>query len=172
MTNQIQQDFRLSPYWVDGMNIPSFDWEKFQNQIDSLNENLYTLLTSNEAVILIKGFVSQYNFSLMQGSEIARVLRDTILSNIFIGDMPLEISKRLNIDLGVATGIANQIVSQIFAPALDDIKKLQAVKFPGRVGQPQQTQQPTPQPLSVPRQFQGANLPETGGNIIDLRNQK
>jgi len=169
MTTSVQQGFQLSPYWVDGLGVPSFDWKKYQDKIDIMPESLYNVLISDNAPALIESIIQNYSLSLVQGSDIARVARDVVLADVYIGDMPSEISKRLGIDQNTGREIANQIVSQIFTPAIEDIKKMQAAKFPNRVAQRQAipTQQPT-----APRPIPGADLPETGGNIIDLRNQK
>ncbi len=178
MPNQ-QQDFKLSPYWVDGINALNFDWGKFQDKIDSISDDLFNLLvdeTTSEFINKVGQTYAQINPRI---ADLSRIIRDTILADIYIGDLPSEISNRLGVDPNTGREIANQIVSQLFTPTLDDIKKLQAAKFPGRINQ----QPPTPQqsvpmptdrpPVPLPPQHKiiGEDLPETGGNIIDLRNQ-
>ena len=116
----------------------------------------------------------------MQGQDVARLVRDIAIGDVFIGDMPTEISKRLGIDPATAREIANQIVAQLFTPALEDIKKVQAAKFPGRLPAKQQEQgigsrvQGTNAQTHQQHQnhYQREELPESRGNIIDLRNQK
>lgn len=166
--NNIQQLFNLHPYFVDSSKTPGFNWEKFQDKIDALPDSLYDILVDEKTSDFIKLLTQKYIQLSVQGPDLARLIRDVVIGDIFFGDIPSEISKKLGIDSGIAREIANLIVSQLFAPVLDDIKKVQATKFPGRVSQPQP---PTPQ-QNIPRPVPGADLPETGGNIIDLRNQK
>ncbi len=166
MATSAQQGFLLSPYWVDGLGTPSFDWEKYQDKIDILSGNLYDTLVSGDTLVLIESIVKKYSLSPTQGSDVARCVRDVILTDIYIGDMPAQISSKLGVDQNVAVEIARAIVSQLFAPVIDEIKKLQLQKFGKLPGSS------TPQQPSAQRPVLGADLPETGGNIIDLRNQK
>jgi hypothetical protein len=89
------------------------------------------------------------------------------MAEIFIGDMPTQISSKLGIDQGAALEIARAIVSRLFAPAIDDIKRLQLQKFGKLPGSSAQQTSQTKAPQPVP----GEDLPETGGNIIDLRSK-
>jgi hypothetical protein len=165
MATSAQQDFLLSPYWVDGLGTSGFDWEKFQDKIDALSENLYNLLIDEATSTFIKMLTQKYAQLSIQGSDIARIIRDVILTDVYIGDMPAQISSKLGIDQNTALEMARAIVSQLFAPVIDDIKKLQLQKF-GKLPSSSQ-QQPT-----IPQKVPGEELPETGGNIIDLRGQK
>ena len=169
MATSAQQDFLLSPYWVDGLGTPGFDWERFQDKIDALSENLYNLLIDEATSDFIKTLAQKYPQLGVQGPDVARIIRDVILADVYIGDMPAQISSKLGIDQNMATEIARAIVSQLFAPVIDDIKKLQLQKF-GKLPGPSAPQQP--QQARPPQHIAGEELPETGGNIIDLRGQK
>jgi len=159
----IQQSLVFSPYWVD-LSTSGFDWEKFQDKIDALPEVLYNLLTDEKTSNFIKTLTQKYAPLSARGADIARIIRDVVLTDIYIGDMPAQISSKLGVDQNTATEIARTIVSQLFAPVIDDIKKIQLQKF-GRLPGSGAAQSSTPRPIP------GADLPETGGNIIDLRNK-
>lgn len=174
-TKQLPEYFRLSPYYVDNIDTPGFDWERFQDKIDSISENLYGVLTDEASLNFIKSGLQRYGLSFVQGQEIARIIRDVVIGDIFIGDMPAELAGRLGVDQNTAREMANLIISQLFQPVLEEIKKVQTAKFPERVAQRQMTPAPTGLPAQTggqPRPIPGADLPETGGNIIDLRNQR
>ena len=195
MDTATQKYFQFSPYRVDGMKVPGFNWEKFQDKIDTLPDNLYSVLVDENTINFIKSLTQKYIQLSVQGPDVARIIRDIVIGDVFIGDMPQEIARRLGIDPALAREIANQIVSQLFQPVLVDIKRVQAARFPNRIAQkvfgpssppqgpPSVTQHPaanSPQPrvtpppprqTSTPMQhnYQGEGLPESGGNVIDLR---
>lgn len=165
MTINMQRDFDFIPYFVDNSKTPGFNWEKFQDKIDALSENLYNLLIDEAGSDFIKTLIQKYPQLDTRGSDIARIIRDVVLADIYIGDMPAQISSKLGVDQSAATEIARAVVSQLFAPVIEDIKKLQLQKFGKLPGSS------TPQQPNAPRPVPGADLPETGGNIIDLRNK-
>ncbi len=162
---QLQEFLDLSPYYVDNSKTPGFDWERFQDKIEIISEVLFALLVTEETSEFIKSLTQKYVQLSVQGPDIARIIRDVVLADVYIGDMPAQISSKLGVEQNTALEISRAIVSQLFAPVIDDIKKLQLQKF-GKLPGPS-----TPQQSSAPRPVPGADLPETGGNIIDLRNK-
>ncbi len=172
----IKKYMRFSPYFVtDSLPLNDLALDKFEEKVEKLSPSAKDILMSPQSSRFIEKIVASKNLSEVQGQDIARIVRDVILADIYIGDMPAEISKRLGIDPGTALEIARAIVSQLFAPVIEDIKKLQLQKFrklPGS-NQQQPRQNFAPQNLGGQAQYiPGEELPETGGNIIDLRNQK
>ena len=172
MTNN---SLKLSPYSVDDFKTPGFEYSRFQDKLDKLPGNLVDFLLEPSVVDFIESITKKYVQLSVQGPDIARLLRDVIIGDIFIGDMPQAMSNRLGIDPALAREVANQIVSQLFTPVIEDIKKVQNERYPGKL--PQKPAPVTPQQSSVEvtpqqRHYQGEDLPESGGNIIDLRNTK
>jgi len=175
---QLQEFLDLSPYYVDNSKTPGFNWERFQDKIDTISEVLFVLLVTEETSEFIKSLTQKYIQLSVRGLDIARIIRDVVLADIYIGDMPGQISSKLGVDQNVATEIARAIVSQLFAPVIEDIKKMQLQKF-GKLPSSSTPQQPrqnfAPQNLGgqarPPQHIPGEELPETGGNIIDLRNK-
>jgi len=173
---------KLSPYSVDGLQTPGFNYNRFQDKLDALPGDLVDFLLDPAAANFVQSLTQKYIQLSVQGPDVARLIRDVVIGDIFIGDMPKEISNRLGIDQTFAREIANLIVSQLFTPFIEDIKKVQNERYPGRLPaklQEQDTggQTPPPQgPPSVPQvkpagHYQGEELPESSGNIIDLRNK-
>lgn len=155
-----------TPYDIDIGNLNSHDLEGFISRTLALPQALGRVLTSfSTAEFIEEKLGAAFKLSDNQKNDIARIIRDIILADIYIGDMPAQISSKLGIDQNVATEIARAIVSQLFALVIDDIKKLQLQKF-GKL--PSSNQQ---QPARSPQHIPGEELPETGGNIIDLRDK-
>jgi hypothetical protein len=181
MPNNLLQ---ISPYYVDGLDTPGFDYERFQDKLDALPTSLLDLLTDAPAMEFVQSLTQKYVSLSVQGPDVARIIRDVVIGDTFIGDLPQNITRRLGIDPNAAREVANLIVSRLLQPVLEDIKKVQATKFPSRVSQrpsapvsgiqqPRVVPPPPPRPPAIPsqRNYPGQDLPETGGNIIDLRNK-
>ncbi|MBI2063829.1 MAG: hypothetical protein HYT65_02455 [Candidatus Yanofskybacteria bacterium] len=171
---------KLSPYSVDGLQTPGFNYSRFQDKLDTLPEDLVELLLDPATTDFVQSLTQKYIQLSVQGPDMARLIRDVTIGDIFIGDMPKEISHRLGIDQTFAREITNLIVSQLFTPVIEDIKKVQNERYPGKLPRqnfaPQnsggQAPKPTVPPAPATQHYQGEELPESGGNIIDLRNTK
>lgn len=171
MAQDIQKYFQFSPFFTDSTSMSDLDWDELQDKIDKLPPVLSNILTSYKTSEFIENLTLRYSQSSKQGSDVARIIRDVVLADIYVGDVPAQISSKLEIDQNMALEIARAIVSQLFAPVIEDIKKLQLQKF-GKLPGSSTSQQTTPsgQP-KPPQQIIGEELPETGGNIINLRSK-
>ena len=169
MAQDNQKYFQFSPFFIDSTLMSDLDWDKLQDKIDKLPIVLGNILTSYKTSEFIEMLAQKYVQLGVQWSDIARSVRDVVLADIYIGDMPAQISSKLGVDQNTALEIARAIVSQLFAPVIEDIKKLQLQKFGKLPGSSAPQQSPQARP---PQHIPGEELPETGGNIIDLRNQK
>ena len=159
-----------SPYEIDVEKFSSDPrvWEifanKFMNSLDNI-KNLMLLTAPGYSWILAQ----TYDFSDLQSADLSRIIRDILFGDLFIGDMVVTISQKLNIDLQTAQQMSSKIINELFAPAIEDIKKMQREKFPDRVGQggASATRPTMPQPPPPP---QMKNAPPINqGNVIDLR---
>src|SRR3989344_3105278 len=133
MPQNIQQYFIYSPFFTGSTEMPELAWEKLQDKIDELPQSLANLISDAETAEFLEALTQKYVQLSVQGPDIARLIRDVVIADVFIGDMPKEIPARLGIDPATAREVANQIVSQLFAPVLEDLKKVHREKFPGRL---------------------------------------
>lgn len=172
-----QKYLQYSPFFADAAKMSDLDWERLNVKIDQLPQTLADFLIDIKVSEFVDTLTQKYIQLSPQGSEMARLIRDVVIGDIFIGNMPKEISSRLGIDQAFAREIANLIVSQLFTPIIEDLKKVQNERFPGKLpAKPTaQPQGPSLQGPSLHQQhsdhYQGEELPESGGNIIDLRNK-
>lgn len=176
---ELNKYLTLSPYFVDTKKTSDSAWKNFQNKINRMPESLYNFLIDVKTAEFIGSISQKYIQLSVQGPDVARLIRDIVIGDIFIGDMPKAIAERLGVDQTLARDVANQIVSQLFTPVIEDIKKVQNERYPGRlpsVQRPASSEQMQTQPPALPPQvkpaekhYQGEELPESGGNIIDLR---
>lgn len=138
----------------------------------------------------------KFNLDKTQKKEIAHLIREVLLGNIFIGDFTKCLQTNINIDGGRAKDIASMIVGNLFPPALESIKAAQRTKFPDRVTAMREEAK-SPSPINKPpaiggdhpteeQQFKVLNLGpqeitgsqksldeelEKVANVIDLRNK-
>ncbi len=181
MAQDLQKYFQFSPFFADSETMSDLAWEKLQDKIENLPPTLANLLADNKTSDFVESLSQKYIQLSARGTDIARIVRDVILADIYIGDMPAQISSKLGVDQNMALEIARVIVSQLFASVIEDIKKLQLQKFGKLPGSstlqqsPQARQNFASQNLggqARPLQhIPGEELPETDGNIIDLRSR-
>ncbi len=116
-----------------------------------------------------------YRLTSIQSASLSRLIRKVLIGEIYIGDLPTQIYSDLNLEQSKARELAGILATQLFQPELEDIKKVQATKFPGRLPQkPTTPLEPAATRGDLPltgqaQHYQGEELPESGGNIIDLR---
>lgn len=157
-----------TPYDVDIGSLNHNDLEEFISRTLMLSQTLDRVLTNfSTAEFIEEKLGTVFKLNSNQKRDVVRIIRDVILTDIYIGDMPAQISSKLGVDQNMALEIARAIVSQLFAPVIEEIKKLQLQKFGKLPGS--SVSQPFPQ--RPPQHIPGEELPETGGNIIDLRSR-
>lgn len=141
-------------------------WGEFYTKLKTYPQGVIEVLFGADTGDILEKICVDFNLNREQSALLSRLIRTVLIADTYIGDMPAQISSKLGVDQSTALEIARAVVSQLFAPVIEDIKKLQLQKF-GKL-----PSSGTPQQSGVPRPVPGTDLPETGGNIIDLRNQK
>ena len=149
-----------SPFDVD-MENPAFDWINFKEKYDTVSEPIRNLIFSIDTAVFLKEVSEKISLSENQSADLSRIIRDILLVDLYVGDMAINIASKLQIDQQVAKEVANQIVSQLFTPALEDIKRLQKEKFGDRI-----SSFPSPSIDSGPTQASDTNL-----KLVDLSPQ-
>ncbi len=147
-------------------------FEKYTRKVFSLPTSIKDILMDTSTTDFIEEHLgSVFGLNLEQKTWVTRVIRDVLLGDLFIGDMITAIAQKLNIDSQVAQQIMGKIINELFATAIEDIKKIQREKFPDRVGHGNVTTNPAnamPRPPTPPQMKNGP--PVNQNNIVDLRN--
>lgn len=138
-----------SPYLIDLLPMRDVaQIEAYMNRVRALPKSLINLLVeSDTATYLEDSLGPQFGLSEKQVEDLTRVIRDVLMCDLFIGDMTSEIGKRLGLPNDKALEIRNRIIAELFAPAIEDIKKVQREKFSrqGEAIPAAPAQQPAPQ---------------------------
>lgn len=162
-----------TPFNVDFfLNKGAGYFTKQVQQVLSLSEPVKNILTDlSTAEFVEEKLGPAFGLNAEQKAEITRIIRDILLADAFIDDFPTLISQKLGIDSGTANQIEQRVVNELFAPAIEDIKKMQREKFADRIVQSRRYQQPS-QPSPAPRRsvgFVGPDETVQNGNVVDLR---
>ena len=161
-----------TPFNVDfsGPKSKNF-FTEYTARVLSLPESIKNILMDSSTAEFIEDNLSQ-NFDLnrVQIIEITRIIRDVLLGEFSVNNMALVISRNLKIDLTVANQIQDKIVSDLFGPVIEDIKKLQGKRPPEKIYSPV-----VPNRSQVPKISERPDLkiaPSINrNNIVDLRNK-
>ncbi len=157
-----------SPYYVDSeARIPaSFKYADFFKKLNNLPENIGNFFREDVRIAeFVKTVIDQNNLNEYHGQEIARIIRDLLFNDIYLGDIINQIKERLKIDDQKAKTIAALIVTDLFGPILEDLKKRHIEKFAREIRKQQLIQPKGPEiPKPPPPQK------ETTDEIINLKN--
>ena len=128
-----------SPYYVDmeSMVNKPFVYEQFLKRIYGLPKINTFFLENFKTAEFVKKVIEANGLNKGQGKEIARVIRDLLLTDAYLGNVVNLIQEKLNVNEMKAKTIAGLIVSELFAPILDDLKKMHIEKFAKNLPRPQ-----------------------------------
>ena len=127
-----------SPYEIDIEELLANqeNWDVFANKFIKLPINIKNILSPSSTSDYLKDLSENFNLNHDQSAELSRIIRDILLGDLFIGDMVQNISNRMNLAPDEAKRMGNLIVSELFRPAIEDIKKMQVEKFPEKINRP------------------------------------
>ncbi len=175
MTDDLNNYLDYSPFYA------GFDVEKdyirktFLDNYINLPQILRDFMVSEDTASKIYNLGSDNDLNKSQIIIMSAMLRYVLIGDIYIKDMPKLLISSISIGEQGANVIFESLVNQILSPVWDDIKKIQIAKFGNEPSSSQQTPINPPsfheQNMTAPprQNYPGENLPETGGNIIDLR---
>lgn len=154
MPEQITVKF-YTPYNVDVGELikDRFRWNKFRDKIFALPPAFKDILSGVSTAEFFMQIANKHSLTEDGFKNLLRIVRDIILTDIYLGNITNEIKNRLKIDETTAKNIGGLIVSELFAPILGDLKKIHIEKFAKNIPKQQ-------------NQNQGAD-----DRIIDLKNQ-
>lgn len=138
-----QQDLPPGPVYSTPYTVDLFDMtdaaqiKEYTSAVRSLPKAMALIMRDQSTARAINEKIApQFNLTPDQAKELTRVVRDVLISSLFVGDLVVELSNRLQIDEERGRQIANAVVAQILYPAMEDIKSVQMTYFPDRINQP------------------------------------
>ena len=148
--------------------------ENEQNELyakmKTISETIIDILFGQNTPKIIMNICQNYQLNYKQSEELSRLIRKILVAEIYLGDIISEIAGRLQIGENIARELANKLIADLFANALEDIKKLHREKFGASItGQVATSKIPIP-PLDPPvTQHQEEKEKMNPNNVLDLR---
>jgi len=167
----------FTPY-LDGLhNCPDTQAIVVYNQrIDRLSGAMNTVLQDfNTALWIDDKIGTEFILNGKQRDGIRRIIREVLLNDMYMGDIPKELQETYGVEESAAKEIARRIVFQLFTPAIDEIKRAQKEKYPHRInpGSPPpiapSESAKTPEQEKTLEAFEQGQQLGTFGDTIDLR---
>lgn len=152
-----------SPYavYLDRITNDRFKYKKFHDGLKVLPEKLQDFIFDITPADFIKDKISTpFDLNENQSKETAIIVMDLVLSDLYLGNIVQEIQNRLNVDEIKAKTIAGLIVTELFAPILEELKKMHIEKFAKNIPKPQIQNNPPPP----------ADEPNGDDHTINLKN--
>lgn len=150
-----------TPFDVDRYSGSNYSSIYFFQKVSALSDSIKDIMANpSTAEFLEEKLGPSFNLTVEQKIEITRIIRDVLLGDLFIGEMAQKISVRMKLSPDEAKKVGNLIVSELFGPAIEDIKKLQIEKFPEKINKPI----PEKPDLKIESDI-------NKNNIVDLRNR-
>ena len=130
------------PYdaYLNDVGDDRFRYGQFSDKIKNLSENFQDFIFDTATGDFIKDRISlALGLNQDQSKETAKIVMDLVLADLYLGNVVGEIQSRLGVDGIKAKTIAGLIIAQLFAPILEDLKKMHLEKFAKNI--PLQSQQ-------------------------------
>ncbi len=117
--------------------------EAFYMQLKKLPYTVVDILFGIDTPEIIRSIAAKYRLNENQSVSLSRLIRKLLSVEIYLGDITVQVKERLTVNETVAKSIASSIISDLFASALEDLKKLHVEKFGKRADQTAPTQPAT-----------------------------
>ena len=161
------QYLQFSPYFAEQDIEKNGERAGFLNLFNGLPQTVKNLVTSLDAAEKIVNIGKTFGLDEFDTEALSFAIRKIATGEVFIGNGVELIAGETGLPLERAKNVLGLIVNEVFAPALEDIKKIQTSKFPQRFGVPVQPQSQVPPPVKQPEPPQATNP-----NVINLRNRQ
>ncbi len=119
------------PIKVDEDYFPEHETEQeaFYQQLNALPRDVADILLMPETAEMLEKISKEKRLSVAQSQELSRLVRKIAVADIYLGDIVKEVQNKLSVNEASAKEVANSLVSEVFASALEELKKLHVQKF-------------------------------------------
>lgn len=156
-------NFYSTPYSIGLLSVRGTALKSYVSHVKQLPQKIFQLTTDQStARYLNENLAPRFRLDGEQAKELTRIVRDVLISRMYIGDLATEIQARMRVEAGMAREIGNVLVGELFKPVMADIKALQLAHFADRISGGRTAQPPPATP--APQQPVKNN-----SNVINLR---
>ena len=106
----------------------------YDSKFDFLSPSVERILFDfSTAEFIEENLGTRFNLAKEQKKEMANIIRDVLLGNIFIGDLVKAVQLKITVDQPKASEVVSSIVSELFPSIVESIKRIQRTKFPEKI---------------------------------------
>lgn len=160
-----EQHLQFSPYFALQDVETADERLGFLKVFDGLPQKIKELLISMDVTEQIMNTGTSFDLDESDIESVSFMVRKIAAGEIFIGDAEVFISDGLEITRERAKNLLGLIVNEVFAPSLEDIKKVQTEKFPQRFGAAEERVSPAQYEDNI-------GTGTANPNVINLRNRQ
>lgn len=170
------QYLQFSPYFAQDDIEKEEDRLNFFKLFDSSPQKVRDFLASIDTAEKIMNIGKTFGLDEFDTEAVSFMVREIAIGEIFVGNGANFIANETELPQERAENLLSLLVNEVLAPALDEIKKIQAEKFPEKVLRASETPKPfiPSRPMS-PKLSEKPALkiePEINkNNVVDLRNR-
>ena len=116
-----------------------FRYNRLHDKLKGLPNNFSDFLFDLKTAEFIKGRIAvPFNLNQERAQELAIIVLELITADWYLGDIVNQIRERGGVEEQKAKTIAGLIVTQLFAPILEELKKMHIEKFAKNLPKPNQ----------------------------------
>jgi len=146
----------LEPFFAFSDKDLEIERQGFIDAYSVLPLAIKNIISGSATLQFLLAIATEFRIQKTKLEGLSRIIRDILIARIYIGDMQNIIRDYLQIDEFLSKTITTRIVSELFSPAISEIKSLQQRTFASRVSQPK---------------AQSNSNQINQNNIIDLKNK-
>lgn len=169
-----EQYLRFNPYFVQQEFEDPQQRQMFLKLFDKLPAKIKELLTSLQVTEKVMSAGVTFKLDDLDTEALSLIVRKLVSGEEFIGDGVALMVNETGLSSERARNLLGTVINEIFASAIEDVKKVQASRFPGKIGpvsasspakQTQIRQDPVTRNSMEPPQ-------PANSNVINLRNRQ
>jgi len=146
----------LEPFFAFSDKDLEIERQEFIDAYSTLPLSIKNIISGSATLQFLLAIGAEFQIQRIKLEGLSRIIRDILIAKIYIGDMQNIIRDYLQIDELLSKTITTRIVSELFSPAISEIKALQQRTFASRIGQ---------------SKVQSNSNQINRNNIIDLKNK-
>ena len=120
-------------YYIDHLDEQDAMYEKINALPQKIQDVIYG---GSDTIQKMKNVCNQFSLTQTQVKILSILTRKILIAEVFIGNLIPELQKQLDLPESKARGLADALTSELFAPAITELKELHAKTFGNQQSKP------------------------------------
>ncbi len=130
---ELYQYFVSSPYMAGFDDLKSKERDDFLHVFNNMPQQIKKFLIAAKTAGTIFSNGRALDLTETQISDLSALVRETVIGNIFLKDLPDRIVEKLKITSEKANDLTNKIIAECFSEILEEFKRIQKNKFGDKI---------------------------------------